>query len=61
VTLWSLFGGVLTLFEKDKVTRADIEREVAQEAEEDAVDDRPRPAEAGGEAERPVDPSRADR
>lgn len=57
VTLWSLFGGVLTLFEKDKVTKADIDREVAQEAEEDAAADRT----AGGEAERSVDPSQTDR
>lgn len=57
VTLWSLFGGVLTLFEKDKVTRADIEREVAQEAEEDAAED----SGQVGEAERSVDPSRPDR
>jgi uncharacterized membrane protein YbhN (UPF0104 family) len=39
VTLWSLFGGLLTLLEKDKVTRADIEREVAEEAREDEVGD----------------------
>jgi glycosyltransferase 2 family protein len=35
LTLWSLLGGVLVLFEKDKVTRADIAREVALEEEED--------------------------
>lgn len=39
VTLWSLFGGLLTLLEKDKVTRADIEREVEQEAHEDEAGD----------------------
>lgn len=39
VTLWSLFGGLLTLLEKDKVTRADIEREVAEEAREDETGD----------------------
>lgn len=39
VTLWSLFGGALTLLEKDKVTRADIEREVAEEAREDEAGD----------------------
>lgn len=39
VTLWSLFGGLLTLLEKDKVTRADIEREVEQEAHDDEATD----------------------
>lgn len=39
VTLWSLFGGLLTLLEKDKVTRADIEREVEQEAHDDEAGD----------------------
>lgn len=39
VTLWSLFGGLLTLLEKDKVTRADIEREVEQEAHDDETGD----------------------
>jgi len=57
VTLWSLFGGLLTLFEKDKVTRADIEREVAQEAEEDAAEEQ-QPADR---AHRAVDPQHPDR
>lgn len=57
VTLWSLFGGLLTLFEKDKVTRADIEREVAQEAEDDVVDDQ----EPADPAHRAVDPQHPDR
>ena len=35
--LWSLLGGVFVLFEKDKVTRADIEREVELEEREDAA------------------------
>lgn len=34
LTLWSLLGGLFVLFEKDKVTRADIENEVAREQEE---------------------------
>ncbi len=33
---WSLLGGVFVLFEKDKVTRADIEREAELEQREDA-------------------------
>ena len=33
--LWSLLGGLFVLFEKDKVTRADIEREVEQEEHDD--------------------------
>jgi uncharacterized protein (TIRG00374 family) len=36
--LWSLLGGVFVLFEKDRVTRADIDREVALEEREDAVE-----------------------
>ena len=35
LTLWSLVGGLLMLFERDPVTRKDIEQEVALEAEED--------------------------
>jgi glycosyltransferase 2 family protein len=35
--LWSLLGGVFMLFEKNKVTRADIEREAELEQREDAV------------------------
>ena len=34
--LWSLLGGVFMLFEKDKVTRADIDAEAELEAREDA-------------------------
>lgn len=34
LTLWSLLGGLFVLFEKDRVTRADIDREVAIEAGE---------------------------
>ncbi len=36
LTLWSLVGGVLVLFERDKVTRSDIEQEVEREAVEGA-------------------------
>lgn len=39
LTLWSLLGGVFVLFEKDKVTRADIDRETALEEAEDRNDD----------------------
>jgi hypothetical protein len=31
LTFWSLLGGLFVLFEKDKVTRADIDREVEME------------------------------
>jgi uncharacterized protein (TIRG00374 family) len=31
LTLWSLLGGLLVLFERDRVTRREIEREVARE------------------------------
>jgi glycosyltransferase 2 family protein len=34
LTLWSLLGGLFVLFEKDRVTKADIEREVALEDRE---------------------------
>lgn len=34
MTLWSMLGGLLMLFERDPVTRKDIEKEVALEAEE---------------------------
>ena len=34
LTLWSLAGGLLVLFEKDRVTRADVEEEIALEATE---------------------------
>ncbi len=35
LTFWSLLGGLFVLFEKDRVTRADIDREVALEARDD--------------------------
>ncbi len=35
LTFWSLLGGLFVLFEKDKVTKDDIEREVALERRED--------------------------
>lgn len=35
LTLWSLLGGVILLFEKNRVTRADIDREVELEQGED--------------------------
>lgn len=35
LTIWSLLGGLLVLFEKDRVTRADIDREVEREEGED--------------------------
>ena len=35
LTFWSLLGGVFVLFERDKVTKADIDREVALEHRED--------------------------
>lgn len=41
---WSLLGGVFMLFEKDKVTKADLEREAALEDEEDRME----PPAAGG-------------
>jgi hypothetical protein len=34
LTLWSLIGGIAVLLEKDRVTRADVEREVALEKRE---------------------------
>lgn len=37
LTFWSLLGGLLVLFEKDRVTKADIEREVELEEREDAT------------------------
>lgn len=36
LTLWSLLGGLFVLFEKDRVTKADIEREEKLEAEDDS-------------------------
>jgi glycosyltransferase 2 family protein len=36
LTFWSLLGGVFVLFEKDRVTQADIDREVALEGQERA-------------------------
>jgi uncharacterized membrane protein YbhN (UPF0104 family) len=44
LTFWSLIGGLLVLFEKDRVTKADIDREVALEEREDDVEP---PAERG--------------
>jgi len=45
LTFWSLLGGVFVLFEKDKVTRADIERETAlEDAEGTQRDVAPPPA-----------------
>ncbi len=38
LTLWSLLGGIFVLFEKDRVTRADIDREADLERKEDAVE-----------------------
>jgi hypothetical protein len=38
LTLWSLLGGLFVLFEKDRVTKADIAREAALEAEDDRRD-----------------------
>lgn len=38
LTFWSLLGGLFVLFEKDRVTKADIEREVEIEEREDAVE-----------------------
>lgn len=35
LTFWSLLGGLFVLFEKDRVTKADIEREVEIEAQDD--------------------------
>ena len=35
LTFWSLLGGLLVLFEKDRVTRADIDREVEREEQEE--------------------------
>lgn len=37
LTFWSLLGGLFVLFEKDKVTRADLEREAALEEQDDDV------------------------
>ncbi len=37
LTFWSLLGGLFVLFEKDRVTRADIEREVELEHREDGA------------------------
>ncbi|MCA8966215.1 MAG: flippase-like domain-containing protein [Planctomycetes bacterium] len=39
LTFWSLLGGLFVLFEKDKVTKDDIAREVALEQREDERDD----------------------
>jgi uncharacterized membrane protein YbhN (UPF0104 family) len=38
LTLWSLLGGLFVLFEKDRVTQADIDREAELEAKEDGVE-----------------------
>jgi uncharacterized protein (TIRG00374 family) len=45
---WSLLGGVCVLLEKDKVTRADIDRETALEEQEDRDDDDVAPPPPGG-------------
>jgi uncharacterized protein (TIRG00374 family) len=37
LTCWSLLGGLFVLFEKDRVTKADLDREQALEAQEDAA------------------------
>ena len=37
LTFWSLLGGVFVLFEKDRVTRADVAAEVARERSDDGV------------------------
>lgn len=37
LTLWSLLGGLFLLFEKDRVTKDDIEREVDREEHDDDV------------------------
>lgn len=37
LTFWSLLGGLFVLFEKDRVTRADIDREVELEDRDDAA------------------------
>lgn len=38
LTLWSLLGGLFVMFEKDRVTKADIERETELEEHESDVD-----------------------
>ncbi len=38
LTCWSLLGGLFVLFEKDRVTRADIDAEVELEEHEDGVE-----------------------
>ena len=35
LTFWSLLGGLFVLLEKDRVTKADIEREVELEEQDD--------------------------
>ncbi len=40
LTCWSLLGGIAVLLEKDRVTRADVEREVALEEREAAQEER---------------------
>jgi uncharacterized protein (TIRG00374 family) len=45
---WSLLGGVFMLFERDKVTRADIEREAELESRDDERDDDVAPPEDRG-------------
>ena len=34
LTLWSLVGGLVLLFERDRVTQADIDAEIAREQRE---------------------------
>jgi uncharacterized protein (TIRG00374 family) len=41
LTFWSLLGGLLVLFEKDRVTREDIAREVELEEQEDVEPAKP--------------------
>lgn len=41
LTFWSMLGGLFVLFEKDRVTRADIDREVALEEQEERDDVEP--------------------
>jgi hypothetical protein len=42
LTFWSLLGGLFVLFEKDRVTRADIDREVELEEHDDVDPSRDR-------------------
>ena len=54
LTFWSLLGGLFVLFEKDRVTKADIEHEVELEEHEEGQPRPPDSATPGGGPDSPL-------